>query len=64
MFARVGGAEGESAVGAPPGIDHTMVMVEGFVHGDGQGEFGIGFKAVARGVKLLGFILSCSREKI
>lgn len=63
MFARVGGAESESALGAPPSIDHTVVVVEGFVHGDGQGEFGVGFEAVARGVKLLGFVFSCSGEK-
>ena len=63
MFARVSGAESEAAFGGTPSIDHTVIVVEGFVHRDRQGEVGIGFEAIARGVELLGFIFSCSRKK-
>lgn len=62
MFARVGGAKRKATVGAPPSVDHTVVVVEGFVHGDRQGEFGVRFEAVARSVELFGFVFSCSRE--
>lgn len=63
MFARVGGAKSEATIGAPPSINHTVVVVEGFVHGDGQGEFRIGFEAVARGVELFGFVLSYAQMR-
>lgn len=63
MFARIGGAESEAAVGGTSSVDHTVVVVEGFVHGDRQGEVGIGLEAIARGVELLGFVFSYSRKK-
>lgn len=58
VVATVGGAEGEFAGGAPFGRDDTVVVVEGFVDGDDDGEVIVDGEGGAGGIVLFGFVVA------
>ncbi len=58
MVAAVGGAEGEFTGGAPFGGDDAVVVVEGFVDSDDNGEVVGDGEGGGSGVMLFGFVVA------
>lgn len=58
MVAAVGGAEGEFAGGATFGGDDAVVIIEGFVDGDDDGEVVGNGEGGCGGIVLFGFVVA------
>ncbi len=64
VITRVGGREGEFPGGGAAGVDDAVVVVEGLIDGDGDGEIGVGFVDGSLGGVLKGGIMACGTISI